>query len=202
MTEGKANQRRKREARRQKKQDSPASPNESREISTFRRGLISAFILFHMVAIACFAIPVQALTGAKELFLPYLRWSGVFQSWDMFAPDPQRVDSYLKAVVITRDHHIKVWSFPRMEELGFGQRFHQERYRKFAEVLPQPQFAPLWPDVASHVARFFHNPADPPEKVMLIQFQTEIQPGANERTEPSPTPNVFYDDYLQPGDAP
>ncbi|MGC2398914.1 MAG: hypothetical protein WA510_03995 [Acidobacteriaceae bacterium] len=168
-------------------------------MDALRRGAISAFILFHLVAIACVAIPAKTLAGAKDLFMPYMRWSGLFQSWDMFAPEPQSVDSYLKAVVITRDHHIKVWSFPRMEELSLFQKFRKERYRKFAEVLPQPQFAPLWPDVASHVARFFNSPADPPEKILLIQFQTKI--GADSR-EPEPTarPNVFYDDYLQPGD--
>jgi hypothetical protein len=175
------------------------SQKEKLEMDALRRGAISAFILFHLVAIACVAIPAKALAGAKDLFMPYMRWSGLFQSWDMFAPEPQSVDSYMKAVVITRDHHIKVWAFPRMEELSLFEKFRKERYRKFAEVLPQPQFAPLWPDVASHVARFFNNPADPPEKIMLIQFQSEIRPDSRE-PESTARPNVFYDDYLQPGD--
>jgi hypothetical protein len=164
------------------------------EKDAVRRGVISAFILFHLVAIACVGIPLQSLAGAKELFMPYMRWSGLFQSWDMFAPEPQRMNSYLKAVVITTNHHLKVWSFPRMEELSYWQRFRQERYRKFAEVLPQPIFAPVWPDVARHVAGFFADPADPPDKVMLIQFQSEIPPAGGQ--EQPARPNVFYDDYL------
>jgi hypothetical protein len=180
---------------------SPAKPQDAnRELDALRRGAISAFILFHLVAIACVAVPVKALTGAKDLFMPYMRWSGLFQSWDMFAPDPQAVNSYVKAVVITQDHHIKVWSFPRMEELSFWDRFREERYRKFAEVLPQPQLAPLWPDVARHIARLMNNHADPPDKVLLIEFQSEIHPGTANQAEPAPRPNVFYDDYLQPGD--
>jgi hypothetical protein len=210
-------------ARRRKKRNDSRSAKENAEMDALRRGAISAFILFHLVAIACVAIPAKALSGAKDLFMPYMRWSGLFQSWDMFAPEPQSVDSYVKAVVITREHHIKVWSFPRMEELSLFQKFRKERYRKLAEVLPQPEFAPLWPDVASHVARFFANPADPPEKIMLIQFQSETRPPTpaaklpgtptptpaaklpgtpSREPEATPRPNVFYDDYLQPGDVP
>jgi hypothetical protein len=170
------------------------------ESNAFRRGAISVFLLFHLLAIACVAMPLQSLSGVKAFFMPYMRWSGLFQSWDMFAPDPQSMNSYLKAVVITRDHHLKVWSFPRMEEMSRWERFRKERYRKFAEVLPQPQFAPLWPDVARHVATFVADPGDPPEKVVLIQFLSEIKPGAS--TEEASRPNVFYDDYLSPGTLP
>ena len=187
-------QRSKQQARERKPQ---SVPEETLEMDALRRGAISAFLLFNLVAIACVSIPLQALSGAKEMFMPYMRWSGLFQSWDMFAPDPQSLNSHLKAVVITRDRHIKVWPFPRMEDLSYGQRFLHERDRKFAEILPQPQFAPLWPDVASHVAGFFNDPADPPQKVFLIQFGSAIQPGAAQ--EETPRPNVFYDDYLQPG---
>src|SRR6201996_6321113 len=159
MNEASRNRRKQRKSGKGSTQIAPAakSKDENREVDALRRGLISAFILFHLVAIACVAIPVKALAGAKDLFMPYMRWSGLFQSWDMFAPDPQSLNSHLKAVVITRDRHIKVWTFPRMEDLSYWQRFRHERDRKFAEVLPQPQFAPLWPDVARHVASFFHD---------------------------------------------
>jgi hypothetical protein len=139
-------------------------------------------------------------SSVKELVRPYMRWTGLYQTWDMFGPDPEMVNSYVKSVIITQDRHVQVWSFPRMEELGFGERYEKERYRKFLEVLPQTQYAPLWPDVARHLARSLNNQADPPDKVMLIQFQSEIRPGVDDSHEPTPRPNVFYDDYLQPGD--
>jgi hypothetical protein len=187
-------QRSKQQARERKPQ--PAL-EDNLEMDALRRGAISAFLFFNLLAIACVSIPFPALSGAKDLFMPYMRWSGLFQSWDMFAPDPQSLISHLKAVVITRDRHIKVWVFPRQEDMSYWQRFRHERDRKFAEILPQPQFGPLWPDVASHVAGFFNDAADPPEKVFLIQFGSPIQPGVSQ--EATPKPNVFYDDYLQPG---
>ena len=165
-----------------------------------RRGAISVFILFHLIAITCEAIPADfsPIKNVRQLIEPYMVWTGLFQRWDMFAPDPPTVNSYVKTVVISRDRHMQVWSFPRMEELGFGERYRKERYRKFLEVLPQQQNAPLWPDVARHLAMQFDSPTDPPDKVLLIEFQSDIHPGAE--VSPAPRPNIFYEDYLQPGE--
>ena len=180
----------------------PPSKSEAENRESVRRAAINVFILFHLVAIICVALPwnLPITSSVKELVRPYMRWTGLYQTWDMFGPDPEMVNSYVKSVIITQDRHVQVWSFPRMEELGFGERYEKERYRKFLEVLPQTQYAPLWPDVARHLARSLNNQADPPDKVMLIQFQSEIRPGSDDSHQPTPRPNVFYDDYLQPGD--
>jgi hypothetical protein len=201
MNEAKGNRRKKRIPGQAKGQSrSQTRPEEENyEIGALRRGGISVFILFQLFAITVVAVPLKAFSNVKELVMPYMRWSGLYQSWDMFGPDPVSVNSYVKAVIISRDRHMQVWSFPKMEELGFGERFRKERYRKFLEVLPQQQYAPLWPDVASHLARSLNNPADPPDKILLIQFQSDIHPGADGSTEPVPRPNVFYEDYLPPG---
>lgn len=176
----------------------------SGEENPFRRMAVNVFILFHLVAVTCVALPVKlpVVSGVKELVAPYLRWTGLYQTWDMFAPDPVKVNAYVKSVVMTRDGHVRVWSFPRMEELGFAERYRKERYRKFMEILPLPQNAPLWPDVARHIARQFPSRNDPPEKVILIQFVSEIDPHADQSHQPVARPNVFYDDYLSPGDPP
>jgi hypothetical protein len=168
---------------------------------SFKQGAISLFILFHIIAITCWALPwnIPVFRDVRYLVLPYLRWSGLFQSWDMFAPNPEPVNSYLKAVVITHDHHMRVWSFPKMEELGFWERYRKERYRKFTEGLAAPGNEALWPDVASHIARAFDGPGDSPYKVMLIQYRSDIKPGTDESNE-APKLNVFYEGYIQPGD--
>jgi hypothetical protein len=184
-------------AKRQKRRPQTGPDNEA---ETLRRGAISVFILFHLIAITCVALPANfsALNTVRQLVQPYMLWIGLFQTWDMFGPDPRATNSYVKAVVITQDHRMHVWAFPRMEELSFTQRYAKERYRKFLDVLPEPQFAPLWPDVAKHVAGQFGNQNDVQDKVLLIEFQSDIQPGAAH--EPTPRPNVFFEDYVQPGD--
>ena len=129
----------------------------------FLRGAISAFILFHLIAITCWAAPTNfwLVVRVKDLVRPYMLWSGLFQSWDTFAPNPPNVNSYVKAVVVTQDLHIHVWAFPRMEELSYSERYRKERYRKFAEVMLQANNAAILPDVAKHIARSFKGHASP-----------------------------------------
>ena len=163
---------------------------------------VSIFILFHLIAITCWAVPVNfsAVRELREIIRPYMLWTGLYQSWDMFAPNPKSINSYIKAVVFTQDRHMKVWTFPRMEQLSFRDRYPKERYRKFAEMLPDQKNEALWPGVAAHVARLFNNPIDPPDKVVLIEFRADIKPGVDESSAPVPEPNVFYEGYLEPGD--
>jgi hypothetical protein len=187
-----------------KGQKKKAAPEESGrpESQAFLRGAISTFILFHLIAITCWAVPTNfwLAAGVRELVRPYMLWTGLFQSWDTFAPDPLAVNSFVKAVVVTRDRQLHVWAFPRMEDLSFSERYRKERYRKFAEVMLQEKNAAIWPDVAKHIARSFNSQTDPPEKVLLVQYRADITPGADETHEPTPKPNAFYEDDVRPED--
>jgi hypothetical protein len=166
------------------------------------QGAISVFILFHLIAITCWALPVNwpLLVGVREITRPYMLWTGLFQSWNAFAPNPLPTNIYYKAVVITQNHHIHVWSFPQMDQLSFGQRYQKERYRKFLENMSREEIAPILPDVVRHIARFYNNPADPPQEVELIRFQSDIKPGSDDGHKPRPTPSDFYDQYIEPED--
>src|ERR1700733_10160690 len=126
MNKAKGNRRKKRvpgEARGRKSPGVTPEP-ENLQTQTFRRGVISVFILFHLVAITCMALPADfpPIRNIKDLVKPYMVWAGLFQTWDMFAPNPEAINSYIKTVVISRYRHMHVWSFPRMEELCFVER--------------------------------------------------------------------------------
>lgn len=172
------------------------------EPSSFLQGAISVFILFHLIAIICWTVPTDSpfVVEVRDLAGPYMQWISLTQSWDTFAPDPKAVNAYIKAVVITRKHHIKVWTFPRMEQLSIIERYRKERYRKFAENLVGEKNAILWPDISRYVARLYRNSADPPDKVMLIQFLAEIRPWADNYDGRTPRPIVLHEDFLEPED--
>lgn len=166
------------------------------------RVLISAFILFHLIVILCWALPVEfaPVLRVRQFVRPYMVWTGLFQSWDTFAPNPKGINATLEAVAITQSHRQKTWVFPRMEQLSYWQRYRQERYRKFAEVLPQPQLAPMWPDVAQHLLPQFRDPADPVAIILLIQNSAPITPW--QKIVPAPKPNIFYEYInLEPAEA-
>jgi hypothetical protein len=168
---------------------------ETAEMRGFWRGIVSAFILFHLIAILCWALPLNfaPMEDVKTLTRPYMVWSGLFQSWDFFAPNPKSANAYIEAAVITQDRHQFLWAFPRMEQLGYFERYRKERYRKFAEVLPLQRNAMLWPVVAQRIGGFFKNPADPPQSVVLIQFSAPIQPGLEHGPLLVPKPRIFYE---------
>lgn len=146
------------------------------ELKKLTRIAISAFLLFHLIAIACWCVPLDSplIQAFRNVVRPYVLWSGLFQSWDMFAPTPKAENSYIQAVVITHDGHLHTWKFPRMEQLSLTQRYLEERYRKFVENIEQEKNSAVWPDVARHLASLYNDPANPPEIVMLIRYWTAI----------------------------
>lgn len=164
---------------------------------------ISIFLLFHIAAIACWCAPLDTplLAEIRGLIRPYMVWSGLFQSWDTFAPSPIMANTYLVASVIKRDGSIQTWTFPRMEQLSFVERYYQERYRKFAENLQDDKNSALWPDVARHLARLHANPANPPEIVMLVKYWSAIAPPAD-RPLPAEPPRaqIFFEYKVAPED--
>jgi len=131
---------------------------------------INVFLLFHILAIACWCLPVNypLILAGRELVRPYFVWSGLFQSWDMFSPSPKAVNAYLEATIIYKNGATGFWAFPRMELLTYTERYYRERYRKFEETLLDSKYPALRPDVARRIARLNSNPSDPPQTVMLL----------------------------------
>jgi hypothetical protein len=162
---------------------------------------LNAIILFHLVAIVSWAAPLNnpPVNLLKKLVRPYILWAGLDQSWDMFSPNPRSANSYLKAAVITRNHHLRTWNFPRAEQMNLLDRFREDRYRTFEELIALPKNSPLLPLIAAHIAGFYANPGDSPDKVMIIEYRSEMDPLRSDETEAVPSPNVLYDDYLENG---
>lgn len=182
---------------------SSIAPRNPPEMSRAKRIAINAFLIFHIVVISCWALSFGGALGAhtKNLVIPYLRWSGLFQSWDMFSPSPKSVNSYIEAVVIYRDNSSEIWTFPRMEQLSFTERYFEERYRKFEENLPDEKYSPLWPDAARYVARMKNRPGNPVTTVMLVDWWSRIPVAFHADEEKNPrVANVFFTYSVQPGD--
>lgn len=178
-------------------------PAQSQRPQKAKRIAINAFIIFHLIAIFCWSIPVNnpLIHFVKESVRPYLVWSGLFQSWDMFSPDPKSVNSYLEAVVIYADGTSQLWSFPRMELLGPRDRYFKERYRKYEENLQNNDFADLWPDAARYIARLNSDSTHRVQKVLLVVRWSDIIPRSDNAYDRGPWDvNVFYTYTVKPED--
>jgi hypothetical protein len=178
-------------------------PDPVPEMGRAKRIAINTFLIFHIVVISIWAIPFGGAlsTDCRDFVRPYLRWSGLFQAWDMFSPSPKSVNSYIEAVVIYKDDSSETWTFPRMEQLSFTERYFKERYRKFEEALPDTNYSLLWPDAARYVARMKSSTANPVVTVMLVDWWARIPPAFNsDGVKTTRDANVFFTYQVQPGD--
>jgi len=88
-----------------KKVKRPATQEDSEVIYEGNR-ILNFVVLVHIVAITIWASPfdLPLSRDVKEFARAYLVWSGLFQSWDTFAPNPKSDNSYIKALVVA-DHY-------------------------------------------------------------------------------------------------
>jgi hypothetical protein len=152
-----------------------------------REAVISGVILFHLLALVIWCFDMQAVprTRIGMGLARYMVFSGLYQGWDMFAPDPLSVNSYLEADITYWDGRMQVWRFPRPQDVGYFDRMFTERYRKWAnERLRDDDNAALWPDAARYIARLNNNPKNPPATVSLVRYWSEIAPPGSGRPEP------------------
>jgi hypothetical protein len=124
---------------------------------------LKAFFWWHVYAMAAWSLPLPPaaiLRGTEQFslqslasnpgawalagnlwvkqnpWLPlkwYMRSTGLWQYWDMFAPNPMSDDIWLDSVVAFQDGTEKVQPYPRMADLGLVDKYFQERFRKYAD---------------------------------------------------------------------
>ncbi len=144
------------------------------------RFVLTLVILFHLVAFTAWTVPMNfvLLDDFRAAIRPYMLWTGLFQAWNMFAPDPLRLNSYLEAEVRLANGEIRIWREPRMEKLGLVDKYFKERYRKYMnEHLRMDDQSTLWPDAARYIARLYDtDKANPPMGVRLVRYWQDILP--------------------------
>jgi|HubBroStandDraft_1064217.scaffolds.fasta_scaffold263865_1 hypothetical protein len=168
-----------------------------------KRIAINLFLGFHILAIACWCVPLDLplLPWSRQLVRPYFLWTGLFQSWNTFAPTPWPTNSYVEAIIVYKDGSTQTWSFPRMEQLSLTESLFKERYRKFSENLQNDENDALWPDVARRIARLNSSPSKPAKTIILVQNWSFIVPRADGSYRPGPwNQHVLYGYGVKPGD--
>ncbi|HEY2018220.1 MAG TPA: hypothetical protein VGH38_32165 [Bryobacteraceae bacterium] len=182
-------------------QPQPAPPSLSRRA----RIAITLFVAFNLFAIIAWCVPLDSplVMRSRELVRPYMVFTGLFQKWDMFAPDPSRLNNFVGATITYRNGGSSMWFFPRMENLGFVDKYFKERYRKYAnDNLRLDSNSDLWPDAARYIARLNNRPSNPPDVVALVRYWSIVPPPGPQGEEPPETWNqhMFYLYRVTPGD--
>jgi hypothetical protein len=176
---------------------------------TQHKGLVNAFIAFHILCIAGWSVPGPAqsttLRSGLEVITQYMLRSGLWQGWDMFAPEPLSLELDLIAEVTFADGRQATWVFPRMQEMGLFERYQKERWRKWRERVRLDAFSPIWPDTARWIARHFDSPEHPVRSVALVRRWRAIPPPVGPSLAPraAGTPTHQYRFFvltISPGD--
>ena len=99
-----------------------------------RRSLISAFVTFHLAALAIWTMPSCAIKDRFDRWAgQYVMPLGLWEPWRMFAPDPPREELALEVVIRDREGVTRTYAFPRTALLTPGRALGRYRQTKFAE---------------------------------------------------------------------
>lgn len=177
-----------------------------------RRALLDLFILFHIVSVTSWSLPPplqpDGIRHFTRLIGPYMLGSGLWQGWDMFAPNPLSTVIDLEAEVTFRDGTRETWVFPRMEEMSYWERYRKERYRTWRGRLRMEKWSAAWPDTARYVARLHDRPEKPPVSVNLKRRWGSIPPPSERWLQtarpaiPLSAAETFFSYEVRPGDLP
>lgn len=170
------------------------------------RPVLLAFLLWHMAAVAFYALPPggQALfpqsvrSWLGERVRPYVFTLSQWQQWNIFAPDPlRRVSRY---VVETQADAGSPWT--RVEDLLPPGRFspfeHSMRMKFYGELFEQDGREPL---VERFLQRYCANL--PPGSIVRARTNIIVLPKDGRTHSPAwwrawrPTPRTFHEESIQ-----
>lgn len=139
----------------------------------------------------------QRYVKQNDLLNNYLTFTGLWQGWDMFAPNPADTDLWLSAEVTYRDGSKAPAHFPRIKNLSIPAKYFKERYRKYYERANQDDNAWLWPSLAQRLAFESDNdPSNPPVSIALTRHWRKAKPPG----QVTPEAYLTYTFYEQPID--
>lgn len=147
-----------------------------------QRPLISAFILFHLLAIGLWVCPPFPLYySILPVFRQYICYFGFWETWGLFS-HPQVCNSYLTANVTLANGQLVCWKFPRMEKLDYLTRAQKERYREWAfKLISDGEHQTVRLDACRFIARKVFDGTIQPVTVQLVRhwswIQAQPQPG-------------------------
>jgi hypothetical protein len=121
---------------------------------TARRLGISAFVIFHLSALAIWTNPPCAI---KERFQTHFRYYmlplGLWQWWAIFAPEPMRNTMMLDAEVVDAKGMRHVYEFPRIGDLSWWEKIPRYRNPKFTANMANEEYSKHREFTARHAVR-------------------------------------------------
>ena len=167
------------------------------EESSNGRVVISAVLIFVLVAIIISNLPASALRrSAHPIVQPLLDTTGLNQNWNLFAPNPRRSTLRLEARIDYADGSTSVWRTPISDP--FVGTYRAFRWRKWASYVVSNSRPQLWPMAALWLARTHTRAGKIPVRVSLYQqFFYAPKPGSGDSLQPPWREELVYSTRYQ-----
>lgn len=154
----------------------PADPRPPTQPAA-RRWLVNLFVLAHLFMLGIWGWPPSAFRSAVTgWFQPYVIHLGLWHSWDLFAPSPQKLNASIHAELVMEDGTRRRWDAPLTEELGLVDRFRLDRHRRWRERVRLDTYRKVWEEASRHVGRQFATATNRPASIILWRSWHRIPP--------------------------
>jgi hypothetical protein len=148
-------------------------------LKRIKKPLVVAFLIWHLSALFVCAWPGSSAlrNHLGVVFRPYFGFFHLWQNWSMFAPEPSSLNAFVRVEVKYKDGKVRWFDLPRMSELGYVDKYFQERYRKWAvDNIRSDDSRGYWPAAARYLARKANpDPLNPPVEISLWRFWMTIE---------------------------
>lgn len=108
-------------------------------------------------------------------FTSYLRTVGLYQTWNLFAPNPTTTAVSVEAKGTFANGSSFHWAFPQRPSADLVSEILWERSRKFQERIRQDKNRFMWDDFAFRLSGRIGSPDNPVQEVMLIRRWSDVQ---------------------------
>ena len=96
---------------------------------------------------------------------------GLWQAWDMFAPNPRKEDIWTELRYRNRDGSEHKWNLSQMIEMPYGERWQRERWRKyFNDHLRTDDEIKLWRPFTEYALRHLRSEGQDPVEMDLFRL--------------------------------
>lgn len=165
----------------------------------WRRYFLNAFIALIVAIIVIDTLP-QSPGAVRRSLTPLLTRLGINQGyWDLFAPEPDRANTRIKAEITYRDGEKRTWNGPDWSTVSIWEKWAGHRRFEWYDHAVLRSAAPAWESWCRHIARVARPDlpdADRGAEVQVI-YTESITPLAAERPWPSlRTPAKFEDGWV------
>jgi hypothetical protein len=158
--------------------------------------VVNAFIAAILLVVVLDTLP-QSPSAVRIAIAPVVARLGINQgAWNLFAPDPDRVNTRLRAEVTYRDGERRDWRGPEWRDVSAWEKWVGHRRREWFDHIALQNASPAWEPWCRHLARTQRQDlekADRGAEVRVIYQEAAIPP-AESRPWPSIREPAKFDD--------